>query len=68
VNELRTEAIPWTKEALLPSHSDKVIYDLWYINTQLPLDQARKYYTINKLSEQYADSENYSQNIRKEIK
>jgi hypothetical protein len=28
VNELRTEAIPWTKEALLPSHSDKVIYDL----------------------------------------
>jgi hypothetical protein len=28
VNELREEKISWSKEALLPSHSDKIIYDL----------------------------------------
>jgi len=27
-NLAREEKIPWSKEALLPSHSDKIIYDL----------------------------------------
>jgi hypothetical protein len=53
VNELREDKIPWTKEALLPSHSDKVIYDLGLINTELSLEEARKYYQINELSEQF---------------
>jgi hypothetical protein len=68
VNELREEKIPWTKEALLPSHSDKVIYELGLIDTELSLTEARKYYQINELSEKFSDSEDYSQNIRKEIK
>jgi hypothetical protein len=28
VNDLRDVKIPWSLEALLPSHSDKVIYEL----------------------------------------
>jgi hypothetical protein len=68
VNELREEKIPWTKEALLPSHSDKVIYDLGLIDTKLSLEEARKYYQINELSEQFADDENYSEKIRKQRK
>ena len=68
VNQLREEKIPWSIEALLPSHSDAVIYDLGLIDTQLSLEEARKYYQINELSEQFGDSENYSYNIRKQIK
>lgn len=68
VNELREEKIPWSLEALLPSNSDKVIYELWLINTQLTLPEARKYYQINDLSEQFGDDKNYSDKIRKIIK
>lgn len=68
VNEIRDESIPWSKEALLPSHSDKIIYNLWLIDTELSLEEARRYYQINELSEQYWEDKNYSENIRKEIK
>lgn len=68
VNQLREEKIPWSKEALLPSHSDKVIYDLGLINTELSLEEARKYYKINELSEEFWEGDNYSEKIRKVIK
>jgi hypothetical protein len=45
-----------------------VIYELWLINTELSLEEARKYYQINDLSEEFGDDENYSKKIRKEIK
>jgi hypothetical protein len=68
VNELREEKISWSKEALLPSHSDKIIYDLWLINTELSLEEARKYYQINELSEEFWEDKNYSEKIRNKIK
>ncbi len=68
VNELREEKIPWSLEALLPSHSDKIIYDLGLIDTDLSLEEAREYYKINELSEKFAEEENYSEKIRKQIK
>lgn len=68
VNQLREEKISWSREALLPSHSDKIIYDLGLINTELSLQEARKYYTINELSLKFGDDENYSEKIRKQIK
>lgn len=71
-NALRKEnndsQISWSIEALLPSHSDKIIYDLWLINTSLSLEEARKYYKINELSEKYSNNEWYSSLIRKKIK
>lgn len=71
-NEIRQNTnkwkIWWSIYALLPSHSDKIIYDLWLINTSLSLEEARSYYKINDLSEKYLDNENYSKFIRKEIK
>jgi len=70
VNILREEKskspIEWGKKIFLPSHSDEIAYDLWLIDTDLPLAEAREYYTINELSEQYAGDENYSTLIRKE--
>jgi hypothetical protein len=53
---------------LLPSHSDTIVYDLWLIDTQLSLPEAREYYKINELSEKYSDNEEYSKMIRKERK
>ncbi len=68
VNEIRNEEIPWSIEALMPSNSDKVIYELWLIDTELSLEQAREYYQINSLSEAFAWSDEYSKKIRKERK
>lgn len=70
LNELRTSnnksPIEWSKAVFLPSYSDEIAYNLWLIDTDLPLTEAREYYTINRLSEQYTGDENYSTLIRKE--
>jgi hypothetical protein len=66
VNEIKTEKIPWSFEALMPSNSDKVIYDLGLIDTNLTLREAREYYQINELSDEFSNSSDYSQRIRKE--
>lgn len=66
--ENNKEKISWSKKVFLPSHSDQIAYDEWLIDTKLPLEEARAYYKINELSEQYADSPDYSKMIRKEIK
>lgn len=68
VNEIRNDKISWSFEALLPANSDKVIYELWLIDTSLSFEEARKYYKINELSEEHWDNSNYSQLIRKERK
>ena len=65
VNEIRNEEIPWSFNALMPANSDSVIYELWLIDTKFPLEEARQYYQINKLSEQFAEDWDYSQKIRK---
>lgn len=72
VNLLRKEnnksPIEWWKKILLPSRSDEIAYNLWLINTELSLEQAREYYTINTLSWEHKPWGDYSKTIRKEIK
>jgi hypothetical protein len=36
------------------------------IDTKLPLEEAREYYKINSLSEQFKDDVNYEKKIRRE--
>jgi hypothetical protein len=71
-NEIREstnkEKIWWSIYAFLPSHSDKIVYDLWLIDTSLSLPESREYYKINDLSEKYSKSDDYSKMIRKERK
>ena len=62
------EIISWSKKIFLPSHSDQIAYDLWLIDTELSLKEAREYYKINDLSEKFWDDRNYSELIRKEKK
>lgn len=69
VNDLRAEnnkdLIAWSKQILLPSHSDSIAYDAGLIDTDLSLEEAREYYKINELSQEFGESEDYSQLIRK---
>jgi len=69
VNTLRDNKISsLDMKIILPSNSDKIAYNLGLINTELSLDEARKYYEINELSEKFWNDENYSKKIRKIIK
>ena len=69
VNSLRTDKIDsLDMKVFLPSNSDRIAYKLWLINTNLSLEEARKYYEINELSEMFWDSEDYSEKIRKNQK
>ena len=56
----------WLFDTLLPAYSDRFVYDLWLIDTKLSFEEARKYYTINDLSNKYADDNLYSEKIRVE--
>ena len=60
--------INWSRKIFLPSRSDQIAYDLWLIDTELSLEDAREYYKINELAEIFKDDENFSKFIRKDIK
>ena len=66
-NAFRQEKIrPW-KYALLPAHSDRLVYDLWLIDTRLSQVDAREYYRIDERARQ--DTElSFSEAIRPEIR
>ena len=50
-NALRKEKLIAWFYALLPSHSDEILYEAWLIDTKLPtLDAARAYYRIDELA------------------
>lgn len=49
-NAFREEKISWTRDALLPSHSDALVYALGLIDTKLSLPEAREYYKIDELA------------------
>ncbi len=69
VNSLRKDKISWFDiKVLLPSNSDKIAYDLWLIDTELSLEEAREYYKINSLSEKFKDDIDYEKKIRRERK
>ena len=67
INSMEPGKIPFSYKILLPGYSDELAYDLGLIDTELDFETAKIYYQINELSEKYADSEDYSSKIRKEI-
>ena len=69
VNSLKKDKISsFDLKILLPSNSDKIAFELWLIDTKLNLEEARKYYEINELSENNKDIEKYSEEIRKKVR
>lgn len=59
--------ISWNKNILLPKYSDKIAYDLGLIDTQLGLEEARKYYTINERALLADQDPEFSKKIRPQI-
>ncbi len=64
VNKIVPGKVPFSLSVLLPSYSDKYAYDLGLIDTNLPFDQARAHFQINKHAEMYANDPNFSVRIR----
>lgn len=60
--------IPWSKQILLPKTSDEIAYSLDLIDTELTLEEARKYYTINERAMAADQDPDFSAKIRSEIK
>jgi len=68
VNEVVPDRIPWSYKIILPGYSDELAYELNLIDTAVSLEELREKYMINDLAMQYADSENFSEMIRKNLK
>ena len=65
INSITPKRIPFSYKVLLPGYADELAFDLGLIDTDLSLEEARKVFLINKRAEKYADSENFSEMIRK---
>ncbi len=64
VNKISPKRIPLKIEAILPENSDKIVYELGLLDTDLPFEEARKKYLINDRAKKYADSPDFSVKIR----
>ena len=66
-NAFRQEKIKAWRYAFLPAHSDKLVYDLWLIDTTLSQSQAREYYRIDIRAQQNTELP-FSEAIRPDIR
>ena len=66
-NAFRQEKIKAWKYALLPAHSDRLVYELWLIDTELSQAKARTYYRIDELARENTELP-FSKAIRPEIR
>ncbi|MCH8518751.1 DUF4105 domain-containing protein [Candidatus Gracilibacteria bacterium] len=66
-NALRTEKIAFNRYAFLPAHSDRLVYELGLIDTELSQSEARAYYRIDEIARQNT-SLPFSEVIRREIR
>ena len=64
VNNVTPERVPWSIEFIMPENSDKVAYELGLLDTELPFEEAREKFLINKRAQKYADDPNFSVKIR----
>ena len=64
VNLITPNQIDWGIWLILPWNSDKYLYDLWLIDTDMEFHAIRDYYRINKLSSKYWEDKDYSLKIR----
>ncbi len=75
INELRESRVSlveepkppirWSYKIFLPYYSDEVALENDFLDTSLPLEEARAYYQINDLAARYADDPDFSTKIRK---
>jgi Domain of unknown function (DUF4105) len=64
VNTVRQEPIPYSLDVLLPGYSDEVAYENDLLDTDLPLEEARRRFLINERAMQATGTPDYSFRIR----
>jgi hypothetical protein len=64
VNTIAPRRVPFSYKVLLPAYSDELAFDLGLIDTDLPLDQARRKFHINARAERFAADPEFSRRIR----
>ena len=64
VNTISPRRVPFSYKVLLPGYSDELAFDLGLIDTDLPLEQARRRFHINERALRYADAPDFSHRIR----
>jgi len=64
VNVITPKKIPFSYKVLFPGYSDRLVYDLGLIDTDLPFEEIRARFNINQKALQYADSPDFSLKIR----
>lgn len=65
VNNISPNKIPWyDKRIMFPADSDELAYSLGLIDTDLPYDEIRNKFNINKKGELYKDRDDFSIKIR----
>ncbi len=64
VNKISPKRVPFSFKILLPGYSDRLVYDLGLIDTDLPFDEMRAKYLINEKALKYADDPDFSVRIR----
>lgn len=68
VNKITPGRVPFRFDILMPANSDRLARELGLIDTDLPLEAARKKFEINARAMKYADSPDFSKKIREEKK
>lgn len=64
-NAFREDKIGWSKYLILPAHSDEILFSENLVKTNLPIEEARKFYNISEKARNIAEWENFSEIIRK---
>ncbi len=64
VNNLIHRHVPFSFRLLLPGYSDRLAYDLGWIDTDLGFDDARRRFRITERVKEYADDPDFSVKIR----
>lgn len=64
INDIDLRHVPLSWKYILPAYSDQLALELGFLDTDLPIDQARQKYQINALAEQYANDPQFSLRIR----
>lgn len=65
VNKIAPKKVPLDLRVVLPGYSDQYAYQLGLLDTSLPFEELKARSQINRLAEQYRDSEDFSAMIRR---
>jgi hypothetical protein len=64
VNQVASTPVPFGWEILLPGYSDRIVHQRGLIDTDLPLEEARQRFEINRVAKAAAGAPDFSTRIR----